>query len=71
MSGGASATCKGGLFPIQRLWFVLVMNRGLNNPAINGGVSVITSLLGLWPGGGGVCPKPRLKGRRGRLIAAY
>jgi hypothetical protein len=29
-----------------------------------------TSLLGLWPGGGGVCPKPRLKGRRGRVVTA-
>jgi hypothetical protein len=48
-----------------------VADRGLNNPAMNGGVSVITSLLDLRSGGGGVCPKPRLKGRRGRFIAAY
>jgi len=25
----------------------------------------------LWPGGGGVCPKPRLKGRRGCISTAY
>ena len=43
----------------------------LDNLAVIGDVSVITSLLGLWPGGDGVCPKLRLKGRRGRITAAY
>ena len=28
------------------------------------------SPLGFWPGGGGVCPKLRLKGRRGRVTTA-
>ena len=43
----------------------------LSNLAIIGDVSVITSLLGLRPGGDGVCPKLWLKGRRGRIIATY
>lgn len=31
-------------------------DRGLSNLSLTGDVSVITSLLGLWPGGDGVCP---------------
>jgi len=44
---------------------------GLNNPAITGDVSVITSLLDLYGREAAAYVQGLPKGRRGRVIAAY